>query len=226
MARNVRLDALRTRARELSDTEGDTFISDSELTALANRYLTEDYDIFVSAGPPDRYASTASLANTTGNRFISLPSDFRSLVDVYIVAGGLRTPIPPMPPGSLANYRDPTTANAIELEYVPVAPSLVADGDTFDGVSGWDELIVLRMALRVCQKRDDLARAGSLKEDIVDIRQRITREARSYDRGHPKRVTDLDQINLMRVYDPTQKLACYRLRGSNLEVYEYAWSAP
>lgn len=226
MARNVTLLQLRTRARELSDTEGDTFISDSELTALANRYLTEEYDLLVSAGPAERFASTAQYTNTIGNASIALPADFRSLVDVFVVSSGLHLPLPPMPTGARGNYQAPTTANVVELEYIPAPPTLAIDGDTYDGVSGWDELIVLRMAQKVCQKRDDLARAGELRVDIADMRARITREARSFDKGHPKRVTDLDESAFMARVALDKKLAVYRLRGSSIEVYEPAWGLP
>lgn len=222
--RNVSLLELRTWARQLSDTEGDPFVTDTELTALANRHLTDVYDRIVDAGPPDRYASTTTFTTTVGVAAIGQLADFRNLVDVYVVQDGLRTALSPMRGGARGNYQAPTKVYTIEVEYIPAPDELVDDTDTFDGVSGWEELIACLMARDVMIKRE--SDPSAVMANIARLEARISSRARSYDKGHPKYVTDLDDIADWRWSQGSPRAKCYRLRGNNVEVYESAWGYP
>ena len=109
MSRNVSLLELRTWARELSDTENDPFITDDELTALANRHLTEVYDRLVDAGPPDYYAATTTITTSAGTAEYPLEVDFRSLVGVLVAeTDDERRPLLPMTNAGRAHYKAPT----------------------------------------------------------------------------------------------------------------------
>lgn len=219
MARTVTLLELRTWARELSDTERDRNITDPELTALANRHLTEVYDILVDAGPPEFYAATATVTVTAGDETYPLELDFRNLLDVYVHESTTeRRRIRPMGAGERGRYQVPTAGATLTVEYIPAAPTLVEDEDTFDGVSGWEELIANLMARDVLTKRkhDTSQVAGN----IARLEQRIITRSRNRDRGNPKRITDLD--DQVTTWFPllSSAIQVYRLRGSNLEVYE------
>lgn len=228
MARNVSLLELRTWARQLADVENDPNITDTELTALANRHLCEVYDRLVDAGPPDYYAATTQITTTSGFVEYPLQVDFRNLVAVYVrETNDLRRAVMPMPSGARANYQAPTGSWTLDVEYIPVPPPLTDDGDTFDGVSGWEELIANFMAKDVMIKRE--ADPSAVLNNIARLEARITARARNRDRGNPKRVTDLDEV-YDRPYGAAwgwgggvSRLACYRLRGDNLELFESVW---
>ncbi len=214
----------RTAARQLTDTVGDTNIEDSWLTARANQHITEVWDLIVDAGPPERYAATQTFSESAGTFSLALPADFRNLLDVYLVDGGRRIHVPAMRSGTLANYRSPTSDFTAEVEYIPAPDVLVDDGDSFDGISGWGDLVAQRMARDIAIKRD-VDRSG-FNEAIALLEARIKSRARSYDKGSPKYVTDLDEAFAADPFYSTRKLAAYRLRGTNLEIYESALVNP
>jgi len=226
VARTVTLANLRTWARQLSDTEGDTSnITDAELTALANRHLTEVYDALVDAGPADYYASSQTVNVVAGTIAYALPADFRDLLEVYVhESDSERRILRPMGNGERGRYQAPLAATTLTVEYVPAPGTLVANGDTFDGVSGWEELIANLMARDVMVKRE--ADPSVVLHTIAELRGRIARRARMRDRANPKRITDLDEQSSLWFPTASSNVSAYRLRGGNLEVYESLWRVP
>lgn len=235
MPREVSLGDLKARARQLSDTENDPNITDAELTVLANQHRMAVYDRLVDAGPADYYAATTTITTMDGIAEYPLEVNFRNLTGVYVrETGEVRRPLLPMPNGARANYKTPTGEWTIEVEYIPVPTDMDDDGDTVDGVSGFEELIVNLMARDIMVKRE--ADPSIVLASIATMEARITSRARSRDKGQPKRVTDLDEL-WDRPYPfgyawgyglgSSSKLSCYRLRGDNLELWESTgWWTP
>ena len=65
--------------------------------------------------------------------------------------------------------------------------------------------------------------------NIARLDARIAARARNRDKGKPKRIVDLDEMgsgSLPWADMQTSRLACYRLRGDNLELYEPLWVTP
>ncbi len=227
MARTSTLLQLRTWARELSDTENDPNVTDSELTALANRHLTEVYDRLVDAGPPDYFAADTTVSVTAGVGVYPLGVSFRNLTDVFVhESTDERRSIAPMPTAARNRYKAPSQDGTVTIEFIPAAPVLVADSDTFDGISGWEELIANLMARDVIAKRE--SDPSVILNTIARLEGRISSRARSRDKGHPKRIVDTDDAN----YGPwwgwtrNSRIACYRLRGNNIEFFEPLWNLP
>jgi hypothetical protein len=232
MAANVSLLDLRTWARQLSATQNNPNITDAELTALANRHASELWDRLVDAGPPDYFASTTQVTTTADLIPYALPADFRNLVEVYVRenSSGKMRRLMPMPQGSRANYKAPSAVYTLDVEYIPTADVLTADGDTLDGVSGWGELIANMMARDVMIKRE--SDPSIVMNNIARLEARITARSRKRDRS-PKRTVDLDEIQGVWTTSPwragmvsTSALACYRLRAGNLELYEPSEALP
>lgn len=226
MARNVSLLELRTWARQLSDTENDPNVTDAELTALANRHLPEVYDRLVDAGPADYYAALTSYTTSNGTFAYALPSGFRNLVQVMVrESSDERRILYPMPEGARGRFKAPTGVWTVDLEYIPVPDVLEDDGDTFDGVSGFEELIANLMARDVMVKRE--SDPSIVMANIARMEARIVQRSRARDRG-PKRVTDLDDAADPFPYllSGKSRLSCYRLRAGNLELYESLWGLP
>lgn len=228
MARNVSLLELRTGARRLSDTVNDRNVSDDWLTSLANLHLCDVYDRLVDAGPADYYAATAQI--TTSNGIIEYPLEvnFRNLLNVYVrESSDERRPIFPMPEGARGRFKAPTGEWTLDVEYIPAPPTLEDDGDTFDGVSGWEELIMNLMARDVMTGRE--SDMSPVLATIARLDARIASRARSRDKGQPKYVTDLDDAQWAPFpygWAGSSRIACYRLRAGNLELYESLWGRP
>lgn len=71
---------------------------------------------------------------------------------------------------SIAILPPPDTAFAYTLWYLPKATDLAADGDTFDGVAGWEDWIVWDVVTRVLirdQYPTALAMASQYKADVM-----------------------------------------------------------
>ncbi len=227
MARTVTLLSLRTWARQLADVESDPNITDAELTALANRHLCEVYDALVDAGPPDVYASTTTVTTVAGTTLYALPADFRNLLELYAQESATQFRLlHPMGNGERGRYRPPTGAWTLTLDYIPVPPTLVNSSDTFDGVSGWEELIANLMARDVMVKRE--ADPGVVINTIDRLNARIQSRARNRDRGHPKYTSDMDAQSAAFPWSSTTnaRVNTYRLRAGNIELFEPIWGLP
>jgi hypothetical protein len=229
VSRTATLLQLRTWARQLSDTEGDVNITDAELTALANRHLCEVWDRLVDAAPPDFYAATtAPFTTSAGVINYGLPVGFRNLLEVNVhESTDERRPLYPMPEGARGRFKAPSGEWTVSFDYVPAPLTLEDDGDTFDGISGFEEIIANLIARDVMAKRE--SDPSVVMANIARLEQRINSRSKGRDRGKPRRIVDLDDAQ----HDPYpwtrtsgSRLSCYRLRGDNLELYESLWELP
>jgi hypothetical protein len=227
VARAVTLTNLRTWVRQLSDTENDDTVTDAELTALANRHYPEVYDLLIEAGPPEFYASSTTVSVTAGTIAYALAADFRALLGVYVhESSDERRPLMPMPEGARVQFKAPSQSVTVTLEYIPAASTLSSGSDTVDGVSGWEELIVCRMARDVMTKLEK--DPSIVMATAASYEQRIKNRSKNRDRGQPRRITDLDEAFVTAPWGWTgaSKLGGYRLRAGNIEFYEPLWGYP
>jgi len=226
MARTVTLATLRTRVRQLADLENSAFVSDTELTDKINEAITELYDLLVRAAGDEYYATTSSITTTAGTAAYALPATFYKLCGVDWTnppSGGTAT----LEPYTLlarnmftgeANgwsfyqrprYRlnrtninfipTPDAGQAITLHYVPTPTALSADGDTFDGIDGWEKLVVYTAAIECLIKEEsDPSALMALREQV---RQRIESQASERDIGAPAAVTDVGTLD----YEPASR---------------------
>lgn len=194
-----------------------TFVSDSELMAFLNSAMTEVYDLLVQAGPPDYYASTQSYTLTTGIIPYSLPSDFRSATCVYAVEPqDRRRPIRAINDYERSKFYAPQASYTMELQYVPIPPVFTSDNDTFDGVSGWEELCVAIAARDMLLKEE--SDISGMEAKIANLKTRIRTASSQRDAG-PRYITDVTQSDTW-LYPNTVQIRGYRIRGNVIEFYE------
>lgn len=84
----------------------------------------------------------------------------------------------------------PQASQTMALWYAPRLTALSADGDTLDGVSGWEEYIVVDAARKAAIKEESYELADRLKQDKAELRQRIEEAAESRDAGSSGTVAD------------------------------------
>lgn len=160
-----------------------TFVTDTELTRLLNLQLAELHELFIAARGDDYVGTVAedTIAIGGGVARYSLPVDFFQLLsatlrwgatdheelralsshpeaDQYRVVGwGSHTPKGyRLRGGQIEIYPAPTSSVDLVLQYAPVFTDLAADGDTYDGVNGWEKLVALGAAIemRTIEGRD------------------------------------------------------------------------
>jgi hypothetical protein len=86
----------------------------------------------------------------------------------------------------------PTGAVTARLQYVPVFTDLVADGDTFDGINGWEKMVALGVAMemRTIEKRPSSDLAGLYGEQL----ERIETLKTERDAEAPKEIVDVQRL--------------------------------
>jgi len=194
-----------------------TFVSDTEWKNWINSNLCEVYDLLVQAGPPDYYSTTYAFSTVAGTLAYALPNDFRSATCMYAVENvEMRRPIREINDYERAKFRPPQAAYAVELEYVPAPPVLASDSDTFDGVSGWEELIVAMSARDALMKEESDVQMMQARIDRLTARIRTASSQRG---AGPRYMTDVTNGNAY-LYPNTVQLRACRFRADNVELYE------
>jgi len=218
MSRGRALSDLRDDAYKRADCEGAT---DRHPPADVTRYLNQGgaelYDIIVEArgrsffrkSPP---LSLTTLADTSFYAFTGA-TDFYRLISVRRAGPGgeslvamqpqddawLREPGNTMPwpthyelrPGGIELLPLHRAGVTVVVEYVPVYTDLVADGDKFDGVNGWEEYQVCFAAKCMATKDEEWPLVGELKAEMARLRDRIAKLAPTRDAFRAERVKDV-----------------------------------
>ncbi len=189
---------LRTRILERTDNQHtDGFVEPAEVDALVNLHYKALYALLQESGM--HRAETELTVVATGATSYALPADLYAVFAVfrvesdgsstYLTRHGHR--VRPYPIDAPAcTYR---VAGALRLEfdtvpvtgtytvlYIPVPAELVLDGDTVDGVLGWEEFIVLAAAVDIGGKEQidpSLVRIWATQLDL--LRARIATAARN-----------------------------------------------
>lgn len=215
MAANVTLLQMRTDARERADMAGGAaaaFASDTLLTRWVNDACKELYDKLVAARGGDYYAARDTLSLVAGTASYALPATFFQLLAVQIDYGGdvcdlgryelreeallLSAPVSTDPRAlrwrlesqTMRFAPTPAVASTVRLVFVPAFADLVNDGDTFDGVNGWERWATMTVAIRLRQKA---------KHDVGDLMAERQRVEAAIDRladhrdGQPATIVDV-----------------------------------
>lgn len=220
MAREYNLAEIRRRAKVLSDMVNDEFVADADWNDFINANLCEVYDLLCAAGAPQYYNSTTSITTVNGTLSYALPQDFRSATCVYgVLSTDRRVPVQQLEDYELVSYRTPTSSQVMLLEYVKSPPVLEDDADTFDGVSGWEELIVSMSARDALIKEE--SDVSAVQQKINELRGRITSKSRTRGTGSRK-IRDVD-LARRGWYPGVNAIKGCRIRGDNIEFYETSY---
>jgi hypothetical protein len=184
-----------TRVRQRSNNEytNGQFVTDAELTGLINVAYKDLYGTLVEHSL--HRAESTDTITATGATSYSLEADLYAVLNVYLVESGRRTRLPRhsdrLKPGTLdvgtaQSYRVrgssivfyPTPASGTyEVDYIPVPSDLSAGSDELDGVLGWEEYVVLDVAIKVLRKEGSLEEAEALVRDRDRLLSRIEDQA-------------------------------------------------
>lgn len=217
MATNGRatLAEIRLLARQRSNQEKSLFVTDAEFNAYINGSAAELYDLMVQKYGADYFVADPFTITADGSvdRF-ALPDGLYKLLGVDQVCGSGQIELRPFrmaernrawtetPHGalqSLYRYRltgrriwfrpIPKAGQVFTLYYVPRPTPLVNDTDTLDGVSGWEEYVVVDAARKALQKEE--SDATHLEREKAALVARIESAAENRDASAPARVVDV-----------------------------------
>lgn len=195
MGETVTLAGLRTQARQRSDMVKSKFISDSELTGFINASAKELYDILVKTNAD--YYTTLSTISVTGSTY-SLPDNFYKLRgldwspdsgDSYLrvkrfnflererhgnrAERALQCPVTYRIVGNSIHFLpEDKAAGSYRLWMIPTLTALSADTDTFDGINGWEDYVIVDAAIKCLAKEESDTTA--LERQKARLFERIT----------------------------------------------------
>lgn len=228
MSTTLTLLQLRNMVRERSDMVNNQFITDTELNSYINQSYFELYDLLVQKYGDDYYVQTPYVFTTTGtDEYYPLPADFYKLLGLDLCLNNspdARVTIKPFMFSERNRYAVPNfqtfygvtnlryrlfgnqlwltpipTGNQImRILYVPRMTTLSVDADTVDGISGWDEYIVIDAAIKCLAKEEsDVSVFMAQKQAMI---ARIEAAAENRDAANPMTVSDSRQTDYMYPY--------------------------
>lgn len=214
----VTLSELRTRSRQRSDMVNSGFISDSELNSYINASYAELYDLLVSKHGEDYFIEQYSFTTTINTETYALPSNFYKLVGVdlqldtsnnwvslkrFEFAERNIPQIWDIKFVDFIRYRVfgnnirfspvPQSNQNLRIWYVPLPDKLVNNNDSFSGVNGFEEYIVIDTAIKMLTKEE--SDVTSLMMEKMAMKQRIEVMAEARDEGQPSRVQDMNSLS-------------------------------
>lgn len=218
MARTATLAEMRNRAYQRGGFENAIKrFPNAEVNALVNESIADLWDQMLRARGVDGFETSTTITTSNGVSTYAIPATFYELLAVSLDAGsglgsfplerfmmkerpGLAAP-PIQRHGFPYFYKllgsnievlpVPRGAYALELRYVPAAPKLTNDADTFDGINGWEEWVTVDVARKMATKERDWELVGALQADLQRLAGRIRALAGARDRASNRRVVDV-----------------------------------
>lgn len=212
----VTLAQLRQRIRKRSDIISTTgHWGDPDINDLINERYKALYDLLVQAYA-NYYATSTTFALTIGVNTYSLPNNFYKVISFDRDNGnGTFTSIFPYLElernSSLYSSANQIPNANVRIRYIPQAVTLVADGDTIDGVSGWESIIIDECAM--IMKDSEETDTSFLERQVERERNRIQAIAAERDVTMPSRITDVSVYDNAYIRDALR----YHLFGNSVE---------
>lgn len=217
MARTATLLELRTRAYRRAGMENETSrFPAAEVTIDVNESIADLYDQLLRSWGSTRFESAQTVNVTAGTSTYALAAGFLELLAVEMAettgavwaldlfmrsekpdlrrtdfATGARPSMYALIGSNVEIYPVPPAAYTMTVRYVPAATKLANDADTFDGINGWEEWVVVDTARKLATKDRDFALVQVLSADLARLNERIAARAPQRDRGGHRRVVDV-----------------------------------
>lgn len=209
MARTKTLEQLRDEIYKRSDVS-ENFIVDTEMNQMINGSIADLYDLLVNINK-DFYLNSDIIPVVAGTDAYTLPPDFWRSVGVDVSEGNInysmrrfnfaeRNMYQTASAGkAITRYRImgenirfspvPNWSGNVTLWYIPTAEILVNNTDTFDGIVGWEEYVIVDCVIKIRSKREEDASVEMAQKKL--LYSRIMNSANERDDGEPDRVRDI-----------------------------------
>ena len=214
MARTRTLAELRTQVRQLADIENAVAYTDAEVNQLINDAIATLHQLLVQSWEDD-YTEQQIIPTVDGQYDYALSGagavGVFKVRSVEVLDGQVYRPLSrwsfdnryvyDTARGRPAAYRligresitlmpEPDGVYSLRVWLVPPPVELVADGDTYDGVSGYERFVVLDAAIRIGIKEESDVRA--MVSERAQMKEDIARSASTKDAGRPDTYADTE----------------------------------
>ena len=214
----VTLGDIRTQSQQRADMVNSGFLTTTEWNQNLSSSYKELYDLLIQKFGNDYYVQTPFSITTDGvNDKFALPVDFYKLLGVDCSVSGSTQSFITLKPFmfsernryavpnfqsfyGLTNLRYrllgnnlfltplPTAGQLLKVYYVQRPVDLLLDTDTMDGVSGWEEYVIVDGAIKALEKEEsDVSILMAQKQALI---KRIEEAAENRDAGSPQTVSD------------------------------------
>lgn len=205
MAKTITLAQLIERVRFQGDLENSRVASDARITEIVNRGIEGVWDLLLDTRP-EQYITTTTLTTTPGSDSVALPADFYRLRLVEIFDGSLYRPLKPHNVSEAWRYQlgastparmtyrvesdtlrilpVPTQAWTLRVRYHKPATDLVSGADTFDGVNGYEDLVIARSIALLRGGREGMDSTW-WDQEAARLEADVRRSATPLDAGEP-----------------------------------------
>jgi len=199
------LATFRSRIRDRADLVNDMFIQDGTLNQWINDSISELYDLLVQASEDWYVVSTPQTVTAPAStftapagmlRFHGLDRDLGGGTYESVKRGVFRERLTyterryVLTAGTFRLFPVSSAPGNYVVWYTPVFTPMEDDGDTFDGIDGWEEYVVVDVAAKCREKAGDEDPSDFLSRKAV-LRARIQTMTATRDGGEPPRVVDV-----------------------------------
>ncbi len=218
--RNVTVAEIFRRARRRSDMTSSGFYSDTDMYDLLNAVYTNLYDVLVGCFQ-NYFTDVYEFTTTAGTSAYDLPDDFYKLIlcqqEISPNQFTIIFPFNELERGSLLTTAPLSGTIDISMRYIPAAPVFTALTDEIDGFNGWDDLIVLDMAIAMLESEESVT--DSIERRRAQLFTRLTSIAQNRDVTIPGKVTDVTSS----IFALSPDLLQYRFYGNTIEFLNVAY---
>jgi len=216
MSGSVTLSSLRSAAKDRADLANSTRVSTAQWNEYINKSKDNLYDLLVAAYGNDYYMKIPpyDLTIVAGTDTYSLPTDHykTALVEYkmgtdnyytlkkFALSTKNRFPAPLPLRGSYDQFRykemddkiifypTPSSGCTVRIWYVPLATNLVSDSDTIRGFNGWEEYIIIDVAIKAL--RNEESDTIDLERDLKRVSDRLIEMAETRNLSEPFKIQD------------------------------------
>lgn len=185
MSSSATLLDIRNAARRRADQVNSDFRSDADVDALINQTWKEVYEHVIQQ-QAERYLASTTIVTVIGQNTYALPADLYKAKDVDVAVAGRTRTMCQFQWQDRNRYQDslgwdldaplawrlygdnivflpkPNGVYTVTLWYHPTPPSMSADSDDIDGVSGWEEAVIVGTAWKLATEEADVDLADRL----------------------------------------------------------------
>jgi hypothetical protein len=129
------------------------------------------------------------------NRFKYLDPGWTYVQNVYYAFLGKPSTVAGSPTDSIKFIPQPPGSFAVTLWYIPVPVVLVNGGDTFDGINGYEEIVVLSAAIKLLLKQEQFEHANALMSERMRQETSLV-ETLTRNSDEPERVSDVTNLDI------------------------------
>lgn len=211
-ARTRQLSELRTEVQYRADIENDSHVTAAELTRYINQSIARLYWKLVRLRGDAYYRVSSDLSVSAET--VAVPSDFFKLLGMQWVYDGTRRQrvrrvelqewlewdhsltgwsagrdIRVMIEKALFRFwPTPNATETVRCWYLPAPAELSLDTDVFDGIAGFEEVVIVDAAIKAKTKRDEPV--ADLVSERKELMSEIETIASDVDHGDPAYVID------------------------------------